>query len=279
MSKKWLIVAALIIVIAVAAKPLWQIISGHNYAADTTWLEHNDSNPAQIDHSGWQTVLDDYLVSDDPSGINLFDYQALDEDGTDELDDYLAQMQSLDIRQYSRAEQFAYWVNLYNSLTIKVIADNYPVGSIREIAGSGIGGGPWNNVATVLHGHEVTLNDIEHRILRPIWQDYRIHFAVNCASIGCPNLQDEAFTASNTEELLESSANQFLQHPRALALDGDTLKLSSILKWYQVDFGDNETQMLETIAEHLSPAQQTAIAGKHATQYHYDWSLNAFDPN
>ena len=163
---------------------------------------------------------------------------------TAKLASYLASLQSLDPRDYSRAEQKAYWINFYNALTVQVVADAYPVKSIKDISESLLGklgrifGGPWDDVHAKVAGLDLTLNNIEHGILRPIWRDNRIHYAVNCASYGCPNLSPTAFTADNTEELLEAGARAYVNHPRGVEfIDDDFIIISSIYKWYVADFG------------------------------------------
>jgi len=251
------------------------VLDRRDYQVVPFWQVSNENNAAVIDHSGWQDILDEYLISDDPSGINFFDYQVLQEEGSEDLAAYLAQMTSLDPRDYNRAEQFAYWVNLYNALTVRVIIDHYPVESITQISEQALAFGPWDDVVSEVAGQPVTLNDIEHRILRPIWLDHRIHFAVNCASIGCPNIQIDAFTSVNTDALLDSAARDYLQHPRALQITENGLLLSSIFDWYKGDFGENQTEVLATLSLYLTDEQRTQVqASSQQIRYDYDWSLN-----
>lgn len=129
----------------------------------------------------------------------LFRYAEVTKEDKTLLNDYLDQLSKLDPREFNRQEQYAYWVNLYNALTVKLILDNYPVASITKLGGL-FSFGPWDEKVFTVAGQTLTLNDIEHRILRPIWKDPRTHYAVNCASLGCPNLQSQAFTAQNTEQ-------------------------------------------------------------------------------
>ena len=154
------------------------------------WGERDDANTEQIDHGAWQATLDAYLNADHPSGVNRFDYAALKANAADmgRLADYLASLQALDPRRYSAAEQKAYWINFYNALTVRLVANAYPVKSIRDMGDSWLVAGPWDDVHAKVAGEELTLNNMEHDILRPIWRDNRIHYAVNCASYGCPNL-------------------------------------------------------------------------------------------
>lgn len=254
----------------------YHYINTRNLAVlDKRWAASDETSDTTLDHSDWQTLLDDYLITDDESGVNLFDYEGLDDDGDEQLQVYLSAMQAVDPLQLNRAEQKSYWINLYNALTVDVILDNYPVQSITTLGETTTSFGPWDdNVATV-NNIELSLNDIEHRIIRPVFQDYRIHFAVNCASIGCPDLNATAYTADNMDELLDQAAGAYLAHPRGLRISNGTVHLSSLFDWYQTDFGADLPETLQTLSAHLdeTTAQQLrATSGKPV--YAYDWSLN-----
>ena len=243
----------------------------------STWEASVETNAAVIDHSAWQSILDTYLTSH-PSGINRFDYAALKANAEDaaRLADYLTSLQELDPRHYSRQEQQAYWINFYNALTVRVVADAYPVDSIRDIYQGWLPLGPWDDVHAEVAGMPLTLNNIEHGILRPIWRDPRIHYAVNCASHGCPNLSPTVYTAANTEALLEAGARAYINHPRGVSfVDDDFLLISSIYEWYVEDFGGTE----KTVIDHLMQYAEEALAARLKTfsgsiDYEYDWNLN-----
>lgn len=247
------------------------------------WNASNENNVAHIEHTAWQEILNDYLRAHD-SGVNRFDYGALKANAGDfaKLASYLASLQSLDPRNYSRVEQKAYWINFYNALTVKVVTDAYPVKSIKDISESLLGklgrifGGPWDDVHAKVAGLDLTLNNVEHGILRPIWKDNRIHYAVNCASYGCPNLSATAFTAENTEELLDAGARAYVNHPRGVDfVDDDFIVISSIYKWYVTDFGGTEKSVIEHLIQYADKALATRLrkfAG--SVDYEYDWNLN-----
>ena len=241
------------------------------------WDASVETNAAHIDHSAWQALLTAYLAPH-PSGVNRFDYAALKASAKDSarLVGYLAHLQALDPRAYALAEQKAYWINFYNALTVQVVVDAYPVDSIREIHESWFAGGPWDDVHAKVAGQALSLNNIEHGILRPIWGDNRIHYAVNCASYGCPNLSATAFTAANTEALLDAAARAYINHPRGVDfVDDDSLVISSIYDWYGSDFGDSQADVLAHLRQYAEDglaARLTAFAG--SVDYTYDWSLN-----
>lgn len=240
------------------------------------WDPSDETNEDTIDHAAWQDLLDAYLITDHASGVYLFDYGGLKEHTEDskKLRVYLTSLTSLDPRTYSRQEQFAYWVNLYNALTVYVVSGRYPVESIKDIKSGLINYGPWDKELITIEGTKVTLNHIEHGILRPIWKDPRIHYAVNCASIGCPNLSPEVYRADNTERLLEESAAKYINHPRGVSIDGDELTVSSIYDWFKVDFGDTD----EGVLAHLKKYANSELAAEldQFTEFddYYDWKLN-----
>ena len=242
------------------------------------WNTSDEANTETIDHSAWQSLLTTYLSSH-PSGVNRFDYAALKASAEDtaKLADYLAHLQARDPRTYAKAEQKAYWINFYNALTVQVVVNAYPVDSIRDIHESWIPlSGPWDDVHAQVAGQELTLNNIEHGILRPIWRDNRIHYAVNCASYGCPNQSPAVFTAANTEELLDASARAYVNHPRGVDfVDDDFLVISSIYDWYVEDFGGNQTSALAHLIQYAEAglaARLKDFAG--SVDYEYDWNLN-----
>lgn len=247
----------------------------HDYPADKYWMSFDSGSSESIDHSMWQQALDDFLVSNTDSGIHLVDYSSLQKQGLKNLNRYLSNMSEIRITEYNRAEQFAFWVNLYNAITVKLIADNYPVKSIRKLGGW-FSLGPWDDELITVEDIELSLNDIEHRILRPIWKDYRIHFVVNCASIGCPNLLSVALTSNNTDKILDTAARGFIQHPRGVNLAEDgVITLSKIFKWYRSDFGDSEDEILDLIAKYLEHDDRALLKGKSGrARYAYDWSIN-----
>jgi len=246
-----------------------------NEELDERFAEHDGASEVQVDHSDWQLVLDDYLESDTESGVNLFDYEGLLDDGREPLDEYIAALEAIDPLTLNEQEQLAYWINLYNSLTVQLIIDNYPLATITKVGSNPLKFGPWDEISTEINGSELSLNDIEHRIIRPKFNDYRIHFAVNCASIGCPSLATEVYQGSSLNAQLDDAANDFLSHPRGLQIQDDKLMLSTLFEWYADDFGNNQSSILATLGKHTSAETQAALATYSGSpDYAYDWGLN-----
>lgn len=244
-----------------------------------SWAEHDDTNPEAVDHADWQAILDGYLRTDDPSGIHLFDYGGLQAHPADRerLRGYLAHLESVDPRRYSRNEQMAYWLNFYNALTVETVVEAYPVNSIRSIHEGPIPlSGPWGDERATVAGARLTLDNIEHDILRALWRDPRIHYAANCASLGCPNLPPTAFRAANLEELLNAGARDYVNHPRGVELTGESSAvISSIYSWYREDFGGSEAGVVDHLLRHAAPELAERLRDFDGRlDYEYDWSLN-----
>lgn len=241
------------------------------------WQVHLSENGETIDHSPWDALLGQYLLTNHPSGINRFRYADVTKNDTQNLDSYLMQLKKIQVTKLNRLEQKAYWINLYNALTVKVILDHYPVKSITDIDISPglFTNGPWDAKLLHIEGEEISLNDIEHRILRPIFRDNRLHYALNCASLGCPNLQPVAFTSTNMEELLEAGARDYINSPRGAQVIKGKLLVSSIYKWFQPDFGGSEAGVIKHISTYSDDSlTQTLKTYNKGLRYDYDWSLN-----
>lgn len=241
------------------------------------WQQHDPDSERQIDHGLWADFLEKYLITDHPSGVNQVRYGAVTPKDKQRLARYLDRLQAVPVSALNRAEQKAFWINAYNALTVKVILDHYPVDSIRDIDLSGwFTKGPWKAGLLTVEGEKLSLDDIEHRILRPIWRDNRVHYAVNCASIGCPDLQDVPFTARNMEELLDKAARQYINHPRGVHFQNDEkLVISSIYDWFQEDFKESLNGVLEHLASYADPQLANRLRSFSGdVDYAYDWRLN-----
>jgi Protein of unknown function, DUF547 len=235
-----------------------------------------------VDHSAWHHVLVDHVVAA-ADGLNRVDYAGLKARSLGRLSAYIQSLEATDVSQIGWREQFAFWANLYNALTVKVVADHFPVVSIRDIRLGGtfvaaVTGGPWKAKLTTISGITLSLDDIEHTILRGQFKDPRLHYAINCGSVGCPNLRIEPFTGANLEVALDTAARDFINRPRGVAIQNERLVLSGIFKWYRRDFGGDERLVLRHIAEFADPARRAAIeAGLRVDRYDYDWRLNGVE--
>lgn len=230
------------------------------------WQQSSPNNSQVISHQLWQQVITGNLMVN--GSDTLFNYKHISAQDQQRLHRYIQQQLSLDPLSYNSNEQLAYWINLYNALTVNLVIDNYPVESITDIGGW-FRFGPWDQEIAIINGKHLTLNDIEHRILRPIWKDARIHYAVNCASLGCPNLQSDVYTGAKVKAQLEGAAKAFIQSQKGVKLEGETLMLSSIYDWYREDFGSKQ-QLLK----HLSRYRPALKNFQGEIDYQYNWDLN-----
>lgn len=241
------------------------------------WKTQNADSTKTLSHQAWDDFLKKY-VKQDSTGLNRLPYASVSQKDKASLDTYINKLANTAIRQYNREEQRAYWVNLYNALTVKVVIEAMPVESILDIKLSSgfFSKGPWKKKLLTIEGEKVSLDDIEHRILRPIWNDPLTHYSVNCASIGCPNLQNYAFTAENMKKNLTRAAFEFVNTSRGVDFNDDgELIVSSIYKWFKEDFGTTD----EKIIEHLSTYAKPDLADRlskidEIEDDQYNWKLN-----
>jgi len=240
------------------------------------WQAHNNNSSKQIKHNSWDLFLQNN-IKQGGDGINRLDYGAISNEDRNRLNSYIAAMQKINIDDYHQDEQLAYWINLYNAVTVDIILKHYPVKSIRDIDISPgfFSDGPWGKKVLNINNQELSLNDVEHRILRPIWKDARIHFAVNCASLGCPNLNRQAFVADKLEAQFDTAAREFIAHPRGVKITEEGVVVSSIFSWFQQDFGETEADVIKYIQRYANENIVESLRDiKFFHDDDYDWSLN-----
>ncbi len=254
----------------------FQILTVAAHAQTKHFYAHDKANLASIDHSAWNALLGSY-VKTLPSGLNAVYYKKLKAESSSKLTGYLNKMQAVKISGYNRDEQFAYWANLYNAKTLDIIIQHYPVATIRDIDISGLfSNGPWGKKVLKVEGQSLSLNDIEHKILRPIWKDPRVHYAVNCASIGCPNLGKTAFSGKNISAQLDQAASDYINSPRGVKVSANSrVTASKIFNWYGKDFGGNDTSLLAHFRKYADDSLKQKLKNSRSiSSYTYNWNLN-----
>lgn len=223
------------------------------------WQVNNPLSKRKITYPEWASFLKKYVFTN-KDNINLVAYSRVTEADKRMLHRFLRRMAHIRINLYNRRQQEAYWINVYNALTVDVVLRHYPVNSIRKIRISGLfSAGPWGAKLIKVEGVSITLNDIEHRILRPIWNDQRIHYALNCASMSCPNLQKVPFTPTNLETLLNKGAHAYVNSPRGTDLQDGKLTVSSIYYWYKADFGGTDDDVIDWMEIFANPVLRTQL--------------------
>lgn len=240
------------------------------------WAKHNENSEVVVSHDAWDQLLQEFVIKTD-DGVALVAYDDFSTEDRQKLDNYVVSLEETVVTKLNQDEQRAYWTNMYNAVTVKVILDHDPLDSIREIdiASDVLANGPWKAKLVEVEGQELTLDDIEHRILRPIWQDARTHYAINCGAISCPNLHERAFTAANMEETLDKLAIAYINDPRGLQVINGEVHASKIFQWFQVDFGGTEEAVLDHVRIYASDELREKLSGiTSITSYGYDWALN-----
>ena len=210
------------------------------------------------DHGLWDTVVQKYV---DESG-NV-DYKTLKEQPGAVLG-YLDHLSGFPpALDWSRADSLAYYINLYNAATVKLILEHYPVSSIKDIPK------PWSSQFVLIDGDKVSLGYLEHRVLRKM-NEPRIHFAINCASFSCPRLWDQAFTPEKIEVQLETVTREFIRDIRYNELSSENWEISQIFNWYKGDF-KSQGGIRTFITSYIGAEPDPEIK---ITYKKYDWSLN-----
>lgn len=210
----------------------------------------------------------------------LVDYRAWKEKDEAALRDVVRRLSALDISGWadSQRDLQAYWINVYNAVTLQAMLEFFPLASIRDKAAEGADWNIWNDYAFENGGRERSLNQIEHELLRPMG-DPRIHAALNCASLGCPPLRREAFVASRLEEQLAHQTQVWLNDPtRGVRVrDGDVVALSELFNWFGNDFAPDVPGRLRWVSRFLNdPAMREAVTRRAARveSIPWDWRLN-----
>jgi Protein of unknown function, DUF547 len=244
------------------------------------WLANDPDSTRHIDHGDWDAFLVRYLRIG-AEGVHRVAYGEVTSADRALLERYLAHLAEVPISEYSRAEQMAYWINLYNALVVRLVVEHYPIASIRDVGSppAAPGAGPWRQELVTVEGIPLSLYDIANRILRPIWRDPRVHYALSCGAVGCPNLQPEPFEADQLEQQLSEAAMAYINHSRCIRIEGDHLGLSSLYRWYRDDFGGTDRDVINHLMAYAEPGLAMKLQGfDHVSDDGFDWRLNDAAP-
>lgn len=215
----------------------------------------------------WQPTAQDYKVFDkllktyvDPNG--RVNYKMLTKEKT-AINQVLDQWQKINAQKLNEKARLAFYINLYNLTTLKVIADNYPIKSIKDIKGGKI----WDIGLMVLNGKSYSLNELENQLIRGQYKEPRIHFLINCGAKSCPPLHTEAFTEKNIDELMDKRTRQFINDALSNTITPKQIKISKIFDWYQTDFGN--------LVSFINRYSKTKVLNNAKISFmDYDWDLN-----
>jgi len=236
---------------------------------DEHWQKHPLEASGEVDHGPWGRFLARYLVVDG-AGVHRVRYAAVTDADRRALADYVDALAATTVTDLGPDQQLAFWLNLYNALTVAAVLDAYPVDSIRAIDGV------WRADRVTVEGRALSLDDIEHGIVRPVFADPRIHYAVNCAAVGCPDLGAEPYRSDDLDAQLTAAARAYVNDPRGVRIGvGGDVTVSSIYNWFQEDFGGSEAAVLDHLARYAAPELAADLAAADAIAgYAYDWALN-----
>lgn len=230
------------------------------------------SNGKAISHQTWTEVLQNVVEEN-----GTVDYQALKEN-PDKFHLYLKSLKNNhpDIKTWSRNERLAYWINAYNAFTVQLIIENYPLESIKDLNSTlsiPFVNTIWDKSFIEIGDFSYSLNDIEHRILRKKFNEPRIHFAINCASISCAQLRKEAYHPENLDKQLADQAKTFINDDSKNQIGKDEIKISKLFTWFKGDFKNEGT-----IIDFLNKYSDTSINDNANISFmDYNWSLNEYE--
>ncbi len=232
-------------------------------------------------HSTWDTWLKAHTTVQ--GAVTTVDYKKAKANPAT-LNDYVKSIEALPKAEFDAAnenDRLAFLINAYNALTVKLIVDNYPVKSIKDLGG--VFSSPWKKKFFKLFGEERHLDNIEHDMIRKDWNEPRIHFACVCASKGCPQLRGEAFVGAKIDAQLEAQARTFLKDRNRNRFDAATSKLtlSKIFDWYGKDFVKKSGSVQSFVAPRMAstPDEEKAIQKGEVSYFDYDWTLNEGKPS
>lgn len=216
-----------------------------------------------FNHSGWDAILKKNVSSE--GNVN---YKAIKSADKAALEKYLEALSSatVDEKSWSEDEQLAFWINAYNAFTVKLIVDNYPVKKITSLEK----GKPWDKAFFSLNGKKMSLNDVEHKILRKKFNEPRIHFAIVCASFSCPKLLNEAYTGTKVQSQMEAQTKAFMNDKKRNKMHAKSPKISEIFSWFAEDFTKNGT-----LVDFINKYSDIQLNKKARISYlTYNWNLN-----
>ncbi|MFN3230587.1 MAG: DUF547 domain-containing protein [Alphaproteobacteria bacterium] len=253
---------------------------------------HNESSTTSVRHNLWNDVIGT-ILEEGPGGRGEIEYGELGRLGHDVLDSYLKIMQGIEVSGLNRDEQLAYWLNLYNAKSLKIM-----FGQFKGVAGNKIQGAghnphrskrvrvkkvylgedsPWGTPSLSVQGVDLSLNDIEHRILYAYWDPKRVLYGLSCPARGCPSLQ-AAFNGTTVNQQLAAAAQAFLARKDAIKVKRGRLEVSELYQWHMSAFG-SENAVIDHIRGMAGPALAPDLAGISSIDaYEFSWRLNGSEP-
>ena len=238
-----------------------QGVYSNNEHPDVFEVEKDSLVGDKLDYTSWKELLSANV--DEKGDVNYQGFIA----NKEKFNTFLELLSSTKITSdWTTNDKIAYWINVYNAFTIKLILDNYPTKSIKDISG------PWKQKFIKINGEELSLGEVEHEILRKQFNEPRIHFAINCASASCPPVLNEPYLAGNLNALLEQQTKNFINNQKYNKIASNKIELSKIFDWYRKDFEKNGNN---SVVDFINKYSTTKISSKARRSFlPYDWNLN-----
>jgi len=229
------------------------------------------------DHKEFNNILETYVTFQGKQ--SFVNYKELKKKES-LLNSYLTELSGVkkkDFKKFNKNQRLSFLINAYNAFTLKIVIDHYPIKSIKDIGS--LFKSTWKKRFFTLLEEKSHLDNIEHNLIRKNFNEPKIHFAVNCASIGCPTLLNEAFVAKKLEDQLEKATRSFLLNKNKNSIVKKKLRLSKIFKWYGDDFVQKHGSLENFIALYLTTdvnLQKNIKRGEFSIEWNeYDWDLNS----
>ena len=239
------------------------------------WQRYSNQSKQFVDHNSWAYLLKKYLVIT-PQRNHLFAYGDVTLEDKERLDVYLHNLSSFPVENLSRREQYAYWLNFYNALAVRLILSRYLVLSIQDIKFSfpPFTNDAFNEKLIGIRNEKFSLSDLRHKVLLQLFDDPRLHYGLCDAALGSPNIPIKPFTGDWVDRMLDGAALDFINHSKGLFIENGELVLSELFRKYPTEFGRDKASQLSTIKNYIVPGTLKKINPKMPVRYQFDWSLN-----
>ena len=239
------------------------------------WQKYSNQSKQFVDHNSWAYLLKKYVIIASDNN-HLFAYGDVTPEDKERLDVYIYNLSSFPIENLSRREQYAYWLNFYNALTVRLILSHYLILSIQDIK---FGFPPFTTDAFKeklidIRGVAFSLDDIRYKVLLQVFDDPRIHYGLCDAALGSPNIPISPFTGDWVDRMLDGAALDFINDSKGLFIENGALVLSRLFHKYSNEFGRNKVSQLSSIKNYIVPGTLKKINAKMPVRYQFDWSLN-----
>ena len=239
------------------------------------WREHDPNSDLFVDHRAWGYLLEKH-VRTNSDGTTYVSYANFTSEDRQELKNYIQNLATFPIEKLNRKEQYAFWLNLYNALVVRLVLEHYLILSISDIKirESFLSAGPFDQTLVVINGLSLSLSAIRNKILSDLFLDPRFHYGLCTAALGSPRLQPRPYTGDRVDRMLDEAALEYVNHPRAVTFKNKTIVLSGLYQTYPKEFGRTSSEILQHIRHYAMDHLKEKLLPDAEVTFHFDWSLN-----